>query len=243
MTTLLDLRNYIRGSLDEYKYRGITDAELNRFINDGILDVSALALCFEETQTLTVTAECQVVAFTGHMVKNVELWIYDEGVFSESRTLLKILPTVMGFAPTYDEHPAHWFQWGGYIVLDPVPATSATYTYELKAIVATYPASTLDTIMAEDGTDLMDETGDALDEESVVPYMNYDTDTIDGFTKVFIESVVDFALAYASIKYGDWMDARLAWNSYIMTLKDHYRNYVDTEVDRCMIKHIPDSVR
>jgi hypothetical protein len=35
--------------------------------------------------------------------------------------LLKVIPTVLGYAPIEDNYPGYWYPWGNYVILEPVP--------------------------------------------------------------------------------------------------------------------------
>lgn len=238
MATLPQIRTYVRESIYEYRYKGLSDDELDRIINDAFLDVSSKMLCFEETQVLAPTS--RFVEFTGYKVKYVDLLIYLLGVYQETRTLQKIRPEAVGFVPSNDDHPQWWFQFGNLIVLD--PSLNSSYTYTLSAIVATYPGDTTPGyLLTESGNRLTTESGNPLTVESAVPYLHYDVDTTDGFTRTFVDTAVDFAIAYASMDNANAF--RLSYNRYISRGVNNMSIYVDPDPDKRLNRQIPKVVK
>lgn len=127
---LKDIRDRVRSLMNEDSNSSfLPDAILNRFINDGERDIAIKTGCIENIDSASTTASTRLVAFSGHKVKYVEY------VGSATVGIQRVTPKHLGFATYSGAAPQYWFQWGGNIVIDPLPATS----YTMNLYVSDYP--------------------------------------------------------------------------------------------------------
>lgn len=132
---LHELRERVRTILNESTAALWSDAELTSYANDGERDIAAKALCIQEVQTVTTSlylTDYRKVQFEGYKVLYVE-YVPSAG---SPIGLRKISPKMLG-RQSYTSlgEPHYWFQWGNWVVLDPVPYS----TYTLNLYVATFP--------------------------------------------------------------------------------------------------------
>jgi len=109
----------------------LTSAVLNRFLNDAERDIAAKTGCLEHIDTLTTTASSRTVQFSGFKVKNLEC-IPATGT---RIGLPKITLKHFGRIPLSGATPQYWTQWGGAVLIEPIPATA----YTLYATISDYP--------------------------------------------------------------------------------------------------------
>lgn len=130
---LTDIRARVRSLMDEDSNSTfLTDAILNRFINDGERDIAIKTGCIENIDSATTTASTRLVAFSGHKIKDVE-YIPASG----SRLgVQRITPKHLGRVPVNGSTPQYWCQWGGNAVVHPIPGST---TYTLYFYVSDYP--------------------------------------------------------------------------------------------------------
>jgi len=108
-----------------------SSAVLGRFLNDAERDIAAKTGCLEHIDSLTTKASTRYVPFSGYKVKNVE-YIPDSGT---RVGLPKITLKHFGRLPLTGTTPQYWTQWGGLILIEPIPTT----TYTLYATISDYP--------------------------------------------------------------------------------------------------------
>ncbi len=129
---LSDLRTRVLTITNESSTSSIfTSAVLNRFLNDGERDIAAKTGCLENIDTLTTTASSRLVQFSGFKVKNLE-YIPATGT---RVGLPKITLKHFGRLPLSGATPQYWTQWGGFILIEPVPASA----YTLYATISDFP--------------------------------------------------------------------------------------------------------
>ena len=132
----------IRTRLMESSAEILTSAIILQTMNDGYKEVASRAFCIEHEDTVTTVMGSRLIPFDGCRVNKV---IYG------TNGLLRVLPTNMGYISTSGSVPQYWFQWGQYVVIEPVPDD----TYSLTLFISDYP--TLDTftkvLLHFDGTD------------------------------------------------------------------------------------------
>jgi hypothetical protein len=128
---LADLRYRVRDLLNESGTSFITDAMLNRWLNDGERDVAIKSLCYEREYAITTTANTRSVSVTCVKTLGVE-YIPSTG----SRVGLgKITPRMVGHLELTGTTPQYWFPWGDKICIEPIPQT--TYNLAYVAILPT----------------------------------------------------------------------------------------------------------
>jgi len=129
---LSDIRTRIRAVVNESSTSTfLTAAILNRWINDAERDIAIKTGCLENIDSLTTTASSRLVQFSGYKVKYVEY------VPAGTRVgMQKITPKHLGHVPLNGSQPQYWFQWGRYIVIEPLPGAT---TYTIYAYIADYP--------------------------------------------------------------------------------------------------------
>lgn len=129
---LSDLRTRVLTITNEASTSSIfTSTVLNRFINDAERDIAAKTGCLEHIDTLTTTASTRSVPFSGYKVKNLE-YIPVSGT---RIGLPKITLKHFGRLPLSGATPQYWTQWGGFVLIEPIPASA----YTLYATISDYP--------------------------------------------------------------------------------------------------------
>jgi len=129
---LSDLRTRVLTITNEASTSSIfTSTVLNRFINDAERDIAAKTGCLEHIDSLTTTASTRSVPFSGYKVKNLE-YIPVSGT---RIGLPKITLKHFGRLPLTGATPQYWTQWGGFVLIEPIPTT----VYTLYATISDYP--------------------------------------------------------------------------------------------------------
>ena len=126
-----NLKSRVRTVLNESTAGFWTDAEIARLLNDGERDIAIKTCCLQNVDALTTALYATMyrkVQFSGHKV------MYLEYAATTPVGMQKIRPQQLGQLPT-ETVPKYWFQWGQYIIIDPLPAAS----YNLNAYIADYP--------------------------------------------------------------------------------------------------------
>jgi hypothetical protein len=128
-----NLKSRVRTVLNESTAGFWTDAEIARLLNDGERDIAIKTCCLQNVDSLTTALYASMyrkVQFSGHKV------LYMEYVDATTpKGMQKIRPQQMGHLPFSGSAPQYWFQWGQYIIVDPLPAAS----YTMNAYIADYP--------------------------------------------------------------------------------------------------------
>lgn len=161
--TVGTLEDIIRTELNEYATTRISAAEVLAALNDAQLQVATRSLCIEkEILEVTVSGRNTVKSY-GIRTNFVELISLDSAVVFTSDDVtfedddvewntiaaaadLKIgmqciLPTNIGSVPFNNKtYPEYWFNWGEYLVIEPVPDAR----YILKLYYSDYPAKLTD---------------------------------------------------------------------------------------------------
>lgn len=132
--TMDNTRTRIRDLLNEATADFYTDAQINRWINDGERDIAekGLALCHIDAST-DITVSTRAVAFTAHKVGFVE-YTYDT---TEGLGLKRITTNQVGKLAGSGTAPQRWFTIGTNIGVEPVPDAG---TYDLNLYVYDYPS-------------------------------------------------------------------------------------------------------
>jgi len=129
---LSDLRTRVLTITNEASTSSIfTSTVLNRFINDAERDIAAKTGCLEHIDSLTTTASTRSVPFSGYKVKNLE-YIPVSGT---RIGLPKITLKHFGRLPLTGATPQYWTQWGGFVLIEPIPDSA----YTLYATISDYP--------------------------------------------------------------------------------------------------------
>lgn len=129
---LSDLRTRVLTITNEASTSSIfTSTVLNRFLNDAERDIAAKTGCLEHIDSLTTTASTRSVPFSGYKVKNLE-YIPVSGT---RIGLPKITLKHFGRLPLTGTTPQYWTQWGGFVLIEPIPASA----YTLYATISDYP--------------------------------------------------------------------------------------------------------
>ena len=129
---LSDLRTRVLTITNEASTSSIfTSTVLNRFLNDAERDIAAKTGCLEHIDSLTTTASTRSVPFSGYKVKNLE-YIPVSGT---RIGLPKITLKHFGRLPLSGATPQYWTQWGGFVLIEPIPASA----YTLYATISDYP--------------------------------------------------------------------------------------------------------
>lgn len=142
--TLAVIRNLVRSDLNETTTTMLTDTELNSIVNDGYKDVCAKGLCYENKLTFDNIAAEKIVSLIGNNVIRVNYVEYKSGTTQGGKGMLGILPQSVGHNPINSNTPHQWFQWGQYLIIEPIPDVA---TCDLAVYAACYPAA----VMSADG--------------------------------------------------------------------------------------------
>ena len=129
--TLSVIRNLMRSELNELTVLSISNSEIDMLINDGVKDVAIKGLCYEKTITksaLPLGAKL-ISVVTDNIVSINTVSYLIKGV---KRGMECVLPQTIGHIPINGNTPQYWFQWGNYVVIEPVP-DAATYTIVINA--------------------------------------------------------------------------------------------------------------
>lgn len=131
-----DLKLRVRDLLNESTAAFYSDTEIGVWLNDGQYDIASKGLCLESIQSLSIVS-ARTVAITIVPVKT----LYVEYVPNSGTPigLVEITPLMIGHVDISGAAPQYWFQFGGYIGIEPKPAT----TYSLNAYTAILPQATL----------------------------------------------------------------------------------------------------
>jgi hypothetical protein len=138
------IRNLVRQDLNETGTTMLSDAELNKIINDGYKDASAKGLCYESKITKDNIAIEKIVSLKGSNVIRVNYVEYKTGTTEGGKGMLAIMPQAVGYVPINTSSPQHWFQWGDYLIIEPIPDVA---TYDLAVYATCYPS----TVLSADG--------------------------------------------------------------------------------------------
>jgi len=125
--TLSLMRTLIRGTLNESSTSILSDAELNSLVNDGYKDVAVKGLCYENKITKTdISISQPIISLRSDNVIKVNYVEYD--LSSSGLGMASVYPQTMGHIGINGYTPQFWFQWGSYLVLEPLPDVG---TYDL----------------------------------------------------------------------------------------------------------------
>ena len=142
--TLATIRNNVRSDLNETTTTMLSDTELNSAANDGYKHVCSLGLCYESKITKDNIAAEKIISLIGNDVIRVNYVEYKTGTTQGGKGMIGILPQAVGHMPINTSVPQGWFQWGQYLIIEPVPDDT---TYDLAVYAACYPAA----VMSADG--------------------------------------------------------------------------------------------
>jgi len=130
--TMDNLRTRVRDLLNESTATFFSDAEINRWLNDGERDIAIKSLCLEQIDQLSTTGSTRTVSYSAYKVKHLE-YVPTSGT---PKGLVKIKPAHMGRL-SGDNVPFYWFESKNNVAIEPVPDG----TYTLNAYVGDYPGS------------------------------------------------------------------------------------------------------
>lgn len=139
LLTLTLIRAIVRRNLDLASVTPISDTELNAIINDGYRDVCVKSLCYETKITQTnIPASIRYVPLMSSNVIRVNYVEYD--LSSSCLGMQEVLPQTIGHTPADTSVPRYWFQWGDYLVIEPLPDVA---TYDLFIYASCLPSTDL----------------------------------------------------------------------------------------------------
>ena len=144
--TFSTIKSLVRSDLNETGYTMLSETELGNIINDGYKDVTAKGLCNEVKISKSSIAAEKVISLIGTVgggqdiirVNYVERLA--TGVTTGGVGLIAVLPQTIGFLPMTTGVPQYWFQWGNYLVVEPVPTAA---TYDLNIYASCYPTAVM----------------------------------------------------------------------------------------------------
>ncbi|MDD5187632.1 MAG: hypothetical protein PHF57_05445 [Methanoregula sp.] len=161
--TVSSIETLVRYDLNQSGTTEISSAEVLRAVNDGQMFVATRGLSIEKEAVKVTTSGRNVIKHDGIRVNYIELigtdeyryFIDDDCVWTDDDVtwyntaaatsynigLQCILPTNIGYVALRGTQPQKWFNWGKYVVIEPVPDDM----YCMKLYCADYPATLVDT--------------------------------------------------------------------------------------------------
>lgn len=137
--TFASIRTLIRDEMNEQSTVRLTDTELGRIVNDAYKDVCVKALAYEKKITKTnISSAERIISLVGENVIRVTYVEYDIGTGCIG--MVNALPNTVGYSSINDYTPQYWFQFGEYLIVEPIPDAG---TYDLYVYASCYPASEL----------------------------------------------------------------------------------------------------
>ena len=144
MATFSLIKSLIRDELNELSTVRLSETELGAIVNDGYKDASVKSLAYEKKIAKTnIAAGERLISLAGENVIKINYVEYDLGS-SGCVGMVKITPSMVGFVPIDGYTPQYWYQFGDFLVVEPVPDVG---TYDLNVYASCYP----DTAMAAAG--------------------------------------------------------------------------------------------
>jgi len=237
LLSLSQMRALVRSTLNEFGSYVISDTDLDSLINDGYRDVAYKSACIQDCLEKDPIVNSRYVEVGDCKVDYVELIIYDENdVETSRRTLMKITPTLIGYAPNDDDYPQFFFQWGRHICLEPLPITSdcSLLIYVSGFIPEEFVLvdESLNWVVSENDEEIY-ATGSLMVEDDEVPF---------ALPPEFCESIVLHAAAFAMMKLRRWTEAAMLYNAYITDIKFKKDKYITVVSTKRSDTLIPDTV-
>lgn len=212
--TITNIINNVRSALNETSTTMLSDAELTILINDGYKDICAKALSYEKKITKdNISTSQKIVPLVGENVARINYVEYKSGTTEGGKGMMCVLPQAVGHIPINTNAPQYWYQWGEYLVLEPLPDAA---TYDLSVYASCYPSAVLVATSAD------------------LPASDLPVE--------FHEDVYYFTLAFAALKLKRWADAATAYNRYIADIQIKRMQYITKQVDIRMTHELPESV-
>jgi hypothetical protein len=210
----------IMSALTEQSPAALSSAMLINAINDGHKDVAAKSLCLESESVVSTVPGSRFVPFSGYKVKDIK----DE---STNLGVIETMPQSFGHNIIDGARPQYWFQWGGYVVLDPVP--DAVYSLRLYLAIPPDTQTYAGAFYSQD--DGFIDT-DGVFEWEVPPF-------ITGLPAEFIPSITDFAIYALAIKLKRWGKAVESYNTYVSNLAKRKVEYISHHPESPLMPRVP----
>lgn len=214
--TVSNIISNVQSDLNETTTTMLSNAELTIMINDGFKDTCVKGLCYENKIAKDAIAAEKIISLVSSNVIRVNYVEYKTGSSfgnGGGKGLIAVLPQSIGYPPITTGEPKYWFQWGSYLIIDPIPTAA---TYSLAVYAACYPSAVLVATSAD------------------LPASNLPVE--------FHECVYLFTLAFAALKLKRWAEAANAYNKYISDVQRKRMEYVMKYPDGRISHEIPDSV-
>jgi hypothetical protein len=141
--TLSTIRSLIRDELNEPATTTLTNTELNSIINDGYKDVCTKGVAYENKISFTnisVSQKIVPLVFATNRIIRVNYVEYKLGTTDGGLGMLPVLPQTVGHSGINDNTPQYWFQWGDYLVVEPLPDVG---TYDLAVYASCLPSAVI----------------------------------------------------------------------------------------------------
>jgi hypothetical protein len=140
--TLLTIRSLVRSDLNESTTTMLSDAEITAIANDGYRDTAVKGLCIESKIAKDAIAALKIIDLGATVIKVNYVEYLDEASVGTSGGvgILAISPQNVGYIPVTTGTPAGWFQWGRYLVVEPIPSGS---TQSLAVYASIYPSAAM----------------------------------------------------------------------------------------------------
>jgi hypothetical protein len=216
----------IRSLLGVSSISRITPEDITNTINDAYKDIASRSFCIEESVELSTIPDSRRVRFSGINISNIVL-------SSSGNSLLKVDPRTFGYSTIQGLEPKYWFQWGEYIVLDPMPDS----IYSLMVYISKIPSLKIsrDLIIFQNSSDM-------LFEDSNIPWQKatMNTSPID-LPEEFKPCILDYCLYALSLKLARWKIASEYYNIYINNLVSRKQDYIKHYPDKRSIHSLPEN--
>jgi hypothetical protein len=203
----------IRQELNERAMERITPNQVLDSINDGYKEVSSRAFCVEHEDLVSTVSGERLVKFSGNRVNKI----------TYQQALVKVTPESFGVVPLKGDAPQFWFQWGQYVVLDPVPDKA----YQLKLYVSDYPLEGMERdliIFTDTSAQVFLDTGREWQREDMNDYPS-------DMPAEFHECIADFALYALSVRLKKWGQVSYHYNNYIANLSTRKTEYINRKAE------------
>lgn len=126
--TLENMRLRVRTLINEATASYFTDAEINRWLNDGERAVAVEGMCLQHIDSISTASSTRTVSYSGYKCLYLEY---------NSVGLSKILPTQYGNLSINGTIPQFWYENAKTVCIEPLPNA----TFALNAYIADYPSS------------------------------------------------------------------------------------------------------
>lgn len=213
--TVSNIINNVRSALNETTTTMLTNTELTIMENDGYKDVCAKGFAYEKKITKdNISADQKIISLVGQHIVRINYVEYKSGTTQGGSGMMCTPPTSIGHMPIPSNAPWYWFQWGEYLIVEPLPDVA---TYDLEVYATCFPSAVLVATTAD------------------IPSSDIAVE--------FHEDIELFTNAFACLKLGRWSDLSAYYNRYINSVLMKKEQYILKYADSKISLEIPESVK